>query len=238
MISAEQINEVENFLAIAKLTDEYYTEFLDHLICEIEVKMENDLSFDMAFEDVKNKWIRMLAPKRSFFLGLANRLPAIMIKDLKLAKFKNLIYCSLLTCLVMAPYFALRKDMIESENFIIRLVVLLIIAISSIYLTYKFIFNKQRYFTTIYSYMLRGNCFLPLGACILCVFLFGFLTNIDQINQINFNKLFYSAFLIIQDQSKVDGKFLTLYVFYLIVNFRLFWMHKKLVNKLEFANDK
>lgn len=213
MITEEQLNKVDQFLASAKLTDDYILEFKDHVLCEIEKEMEVGLVFETAFEIVKEKWVAFLRPKATFFLGLTNMFPAIMIKKLTRESLKNLASSTLMTVCIIIPYFIYRKEMTESMNVIFRSIVLCTAISSSSYFTLKFRFNKQRYFTTIYSNLLKIQSYGPVMFCVFYVLLFGVLSRVDQLNQIS----------------------LSGYVLITISNFRLYFLHQRIVNTLTIA---
>lgn len=233
MITEEQLDEVDQFLASAKLTDDYLLEFKDHVLCELEIEMEAGLSFENSFEKVKEKWIIFLMPKNSWLLGLTNMFPAIMIKKLTYESLKNLMISGLMTICIIVPYFIFRDKMSESTSIIIRSIVLLVAIGCSTYFTLKFRFNKQKYFTSIYSSRLRIQSYSPAMFCVFYVLLFGVLSNFDRLNQISLETIFYSAFAITDDMHKTNANFLILYVFFAVSNLRLYFLHQKVMNKLQ-----
>lgn len=235
MITEEQLNKVDQFLASAKLTDDYILEFKDHVLCDIEIEMDAGLSFENAFEIVKEKWVAFLRPKATFFLGLTNMFPAIMIKKLKRESLKNLAFSAMITVCLIIPYFIYRKEMTESMNIIFRSIVLCIAIASSIYFTFKFRFKKERYFSTIHSNLLKINSYGPFTFCLVSILLFGLFSNIDRLNEISSSSLFYSAFIITGDTRKVDVSFLSFYIFLAVSNFRLYFLHQRISKTLTTA---
>jgi len=73
-LTKEQIQEVENYLTNKDV--EYvdlHLEVLDHISSDVENLMnDNQLNFNEAFEEVKEKWNEVFSYKWSYWLGISN----------------------------------------------------------------------------------------------------------------------------------------------------------------------
>lgn len=110
-LTKEQIQRVESYLNDRKV---YYIdirfEILDHIISDIEFLIENkNISFEVASKEVSEKWNKILKRSSSFWLGLGNYGPDILIKKC-LKIYKPLFLKSILVILiVMAVAFGFKE---------------------------------------------------------------------------------------------------------------------------------
>lgn len=83
-ITKEQIQKVENYLQKKKFDYvDLKHEVLDHMISDIEEKMDQEISFEIAFENIKVKWSPQLKDTFSYLFGVGYTAPKIIIQKAK-----------------------------------------------------------------------------------------------------------------------------------------------------------
>jgi hypothetical protein len=84
-LTTQQIVKIEETLVLKGLIyDDIKLEVTDHIASEIEAEMEEkEISFETAFKQAFENWKEQLKPSSSFWVGLINSAPGIVMKRWK-----------------------------------------------------------------------------------------------------------------------------------------------------------
>lgn len=121
-LDKKQIQLIENHLV--KLRVDYLDiqlELIDHISCETEMLMqENALDFDTAVKQVFQNWQKQLVRKSSFYTGVVNSYPKIVLEKLtQSVKKQQLVILGVCVLTFLANYFL----QTETKNFVLQGVV-------------------------------------------------------------------------------------------------------------------
>jgi hypothetical protein len=127
-LTNKQIKEVEDYLNKKSLDYiDIHLEVLDHISTDVENLMEkNQLHFNQAFEEVKQKWQKSFVMKSSFWLGIGNSGPKIFI-DNCVKIYSYLWYKFLISTLLFGVIFynvneLLNYSLVNNEKNILMLI--------------------------------------------------------------------------------------------------------------------
>lgn len=168
-LTKEQILQIETFLERRKFdyVDLKY-EILDHIISDIEQKVETGISFNDAFETTTLKWKKTFEESFSFYFGAMYFAPKIVIEKAKKV-YKNyfiLIVASYFLPLIFFSYvdFSLSKEYQYYFNNVLQVLSILLVLINLIFMSKKKKINVK----TTYSFILRTqNSSILLGAILI-----------------------------------------------------------------------
>jgi len=116
-LNSEQIDLVDRYLEQRNLLFfDLKTELMDHISCEIEEEMAvNNMLFESASVAVFERWESELKIKKSWLIGLENRFPKFVVRNL----FKKVLfhYCFVLVSVLLISVLIIKKSSTTiSEN--------------------------------------------------------------------------------------------------------------------------
>lgn len=159
-LTKEQIDKVQHFLEVKKFDYlDLKIEVLDHMISEIEILMDKNITFDKAFKMVALKWKDDFKMTSSFYFGIQYSESKIVIKKaIKQFRFYFLLY----VVSYVLPIISLKKsDITFSEDFVnfANGFLMSFILCMLVYVLYIFIKVKQSKVKTTASFVLRTQYF-------------------------------------------------------------------------------
>ncbi len=161
MLSSKEIEAVECFVLANGITYvDFKYEVLDHILTDVEERMViGNLNFDTVFQDVQKVWEASFASTSSFWFGVLNANPKIVMQ-----KCTKLINASMLKALllgltlfvgmyIVSPFFAIKSLLINN----VLEVYSVICAISAVTFLYHFFYIKIKTSKTAYSYCYKRH---------------------------------------------------------------------------------
>jgi hypothetical protein len=110
-LTTEQIATIEETLVLNGVVyDDIKLELLDHIATEIESECSiEDKPFEVVLKEVFESWEPQLRPSNSFFTGINNSYPK-MILDNKLALIKKQLFTGFLISIIVLVIFLVLKE--------------------------------------------------------------------------------------------------------------------------------
>jgi hypothetical protein len=209
-LTNQQIQLIENHLV--KLKVDYLDiqlELIDHISCETEMLMqENRLDFDTAVKQVFQNWQKQFARKSSFYTGVVNSYPKIVLEKLiQSAKKQQLVILGVCVLTFLANYFL----QIETKNFVLKGIVFYKVASVLLFLISCgcFLVLKQQKMKTTFQYLFNQGMLMYIMLPFLLLF------DIEP-----------GMFYIITHLSLAIA-------IYFVFSMRLFYLHNQFVSKLK-----
>ncbi|WP_088324237.1 hypothetical protein [Polaribacter tangerinus] len=190
-LTARQTYLVEKYLEVKNFNYlDIRSEILDHIISDIEEKIENkNIDFSVAFCQVKKLWNHQLDESSSLYFGLHFSAPRIIInKAKKIYKkyFFTLLFSYFFPLITLSSFNYSVKSTIE----FFPVVVFKAVIISALFTFFYLFFTKTNTHKTTFSFVLKTqslNVFLGLLVAMV------FLSNPKEINAIHISM--FSAYL-------------------------------------------
>jgi len=156
-LTNQQTQEVERYITQKKVDYlDLKLEILDHMISEIEEKMNKNSSFEDAFYIVKQKWNKHFVQRTSFYFGNLNPAPKIVIET---AKKIYKPYYFIMFSMYFFPLILLYKyNILVDENlqFYLNIFFKTTGGISILLLIYSYYKSKQLKNKSIYSFISKA----------------------------------------------------------------------------------
>lgn len=178
-LTKQQIQKVESYLH--KMRFDYADlkhEVLDHMISDIEEKMNQEVSFEIAFENTKVKWNKHFKHTFSFYFGIMYDAPKIVIEKAKKVFWK--FYSTMIMVYFLGTFFIdyfSQNSKIESQliSYFIQFVTVICMIV------FSYILFKNKEVKTTYSFILKTQSMGLLIGCIVCTLFFGDSKTVDSI---------------------------------------------------------
>jgi hypothetical protein len=160
-LSAEQIIQIEKILVLNGVNyEDIKLELTDHIASEIEEKISiQGVSFEVAFHEVLENWREQLRPTTSFWVGLINSAPKIVldkwVRITKQLQLKALLIAFLPT--LFFTYFFNGKQHKFDYTLLIQIFKTMCLAISLIIIGFKFLIFKSKIKTSFSLYFNKNS---------------------------------------------------------------------------------
>lgn len=159
-LNKEQVDKVQHFLDVKKFDYlDLKIEVLDHMISEIEILMDKNITFDKAFKMVALKWKNDFKMTSSLYFGIQYSESKIVIK--KAIKQFRLYFLLYIVCYFL-PLIPLNKSDITFSTDFVNLTNGFLMSFTLcmiVYVLYIFIKVKQSKVKTTASFVLRTQYF-------------------------------------------------------------------------------
>jgi len=193
-LTKEQIQRVERYLNAKKVHYiDIRVELLDHIVSELENNIDENTSFEEAFNNTTKKWNTLLKNSSSVYLGYAYVKPKIVIDKMKKHGKPHIIKI-LLTFLLMILFISLKLEVTTSHAQTINFLAKFFIYTVSFIIGLGYILIWQSKQKTSYRFLYKTQV---LPYVLFPIMLFGdFLTKEGNIDLVKIGMLLFVAFII------------------------------------------
>ena len=114
-LTKNQIQEIENYIEVNNVDYlDLKIELLDHIVSDIEYKMNKGFSFESALQLTKQKWSKHFRSSSSIFLGLQFSTSKVVLKK-AVKEFRSFYVLYIISCIL--PFVIFRNVLVDfTEN--------------------------------------------------------------------------------------------------------------------------
>ncbi|MDG1528861.1 MAG: hypothetical protein P8I51_07660 [Polaribacter sp.] len=181
-LTKNQIQEIENYIEVNNVDYlDLKIELLDHIVSDIEYKMNKGFSFESALQLTKQKWSKHFRSSSSIFLGLQFSTSKVVLKK-AVKEFRSFYVLYIISCIL--PFVIFRNVLVDfTENTISYVNSFLKIStflalLYFVYIIFKVSFSKEK---TTYSFILKTQ-YLGISLLFVSQFFTSYFDNLGKIN--------------------------------------------------------